>query len=138
MKNFFAELKRRNDHFDLTGLPSRSWPPSALSRSPLISIKRRVRALLLPRNTGFGVGISEARQTAEFHFPNFVTALLSAAPAMNPPNFFAELKRRNVIRVVGLSLAGAWLLVQVASTMRRIDCREIRASPDGPFHFLPR
>jgi hypothetical protein len=36
---------------------------------------------------------------------------------MKPPNFFAELKRRNVIRVAGLYLVGAWLLIQVASTM---------------------
>ena len=36
---------------------------------------------------------------------------------MNPTNFFAELKRRNVIRVAGLYLVGAWLLIQVASTM---------------------
>src|SRR5438105_6203607 len=32
-------------------------------------------------------------------------------------NFFAELKRRNVIRFAGLYLVGAWLLVQVASTV---------------------
>src|SRR5204863_4220532 len=54
---------------------------------------------------------------AEFHFPNFVSALLSATLAMNPPNFFAELKRRNVIRIAGLYLVGAWLLTQVASTV---------------------
>src|SRR5437763_10550142 len=36
---------------------------------------------------------------------------------MNPRNFFAELKRRNVIRMAGLYLVGAWLLVQVASTV---------------------
>jgi TolB-like protein/Tfp pilus assembly protein PilF len=36
---------------------------------------------------------------------------------MNPPNFFAELKRRNVFRVAGLYLVGAWLLTQVASTV---------------------
>src|SRR3984893_7203930 len=36
---------------------------------------------------------------------------------MNPPNFLAELKRRNVIRVAGLYLVGAWLLPQVASTV---------------------
>jgi len=76
-----------------------------------------VRTLLLPRNAGFEFGISEATQTTEFHFPNFVTALLSAALAMNPPNFFAELKRRNVIRMAGLYLVGAWLLTQVASTL---------------------
>ena len=29
----------------------------------------------------------------------------------------AELKRRNVIRVAGLYLVGAWLLTQVASTL---------------------
>ena len=32
-------------------------------------------------------------------------------------SLFAELKRRNVIRVAGLYLVGAWLLVQVASTV---------------------
>src|SRR5437667_4377914 len=32
-------------------------------------------------------------------------------------NFFAELKRRNVIRFAGLYLVGAWLLVQVAGTV---------------------
>ena len=36
---------------------------------------------------------------------------------MNPRNFFAELKRRNVIRFAGLYLVGAWLLVQVAGTV---------------------
>jgi TolB-like protein/Flp pilus assembly protein TadD len=32
-------------------------------------------------------------------------------------NFFSELKRRNVIRMAGLYLVGAWLLTQVASTV---------------------
>jgi TolB-like protein/Flp pilus assembly protein TadD len=32
-------------------------------------------------------------------------------------NFFAELKRRNVVRAAGLYLVGAWLLTQVASTV---------------------
>ncbi len=32
-------------------------------------------------------------------------------------NFLAELKRRNVIRVAGLNLVGAWWIVQVASTV---------------------
>jgi len=32
-------------------------------------------------------------------------------------SFFAELKRRNVIRAAGLYLVGAWLLTQVASTV---------------------
>ena len=32
-------------------------------------------------------------------------------------NFMSELKRRNVIRMAGLYLVGAWLLVQVASTL---------------------
>ena len=36
---------------------------------------------------------------------------------MNIENFFAELKRRNVIRAAGLYLVGAWLLTQVASTV---------------------
>jgi hypothetical protein len=30
-----------------------------------------------------------------------------------PISFFAELKRRNVVRMAGLYLVGAWLLVQV-------------------------
>ena len=33
---------------------------------------------------------------------------------MNPRNLFAELKRRNVLRMAGLYLVGAWLVVQVA------------------------
>ena len=36
---------------------------------------------------------------------------------MNPKDFFAELKRRNVVRMAGLYLVGAWLLVQVAGTV---------------------
>ena len=32
-------------------------------------------------------------------------------------SFFAELKRRNVIRMAGLYLVGAWLITQVASTV---------------------
>jgi TolB-like protein/Tfp pilus assembly protein PilF len=36
---------------------------------------------------------------------------------MNLSSFFAELKRRNVIRMAGLYLVGAWLLTQVASTL---------------------
>ncbi|HEY3664076.1 MAG TPA: hypothetical protein VGL24_13060 [Chthoniobacterales bacterium] len=36
---------------------------------------------------------------------------------MNPPDFFSELKRRNVVRMAGLHLVGAWLLVQVAGTV---------------------
>ena len=32
-------------------------------------------------------------------------------------NFFSELKRRNVVRMAGLYLVGAWLLTQVASTV---------------------
>jgi TolB-like protein/Tfp pilus assembly protein PilF len=36
---------------------------------------------------------------------------------MKSGNFFAELKRRNVIRAAGLYLVGAWLLIQVASTV---------------------
>ncbi len=32
-------------------------------------------------------------------------------------NFFAELKRRNVIRMAGLYLVGSWLVVQVAGTV---------------------
>src|SRR5438477_7191963 len=36
---------------------------------------------------------------------------------MKTDNFFSELKRRNVIRMAGLYLVGAWLLTQVASTV---------------------
>lgn len=32
-------------------------------------------------------------------------------------NFVAELRRRNVIRMAGLYLVGAWLIVQVSSTL---------------------
>src|SRR6478736_5508968 len=32
-------------------------------------------------------------------------------------SLFAELKRRNVIRMAGLYLVGAWLIVQVSSTV---------------------
>ncbi len=35
----------------------------------------------------------------------------------NRPSFFDELKRRNVVRMAGLYLVGAWLLVQVAGTV---------------------
>lgn len=33
------------------------------------------------------------------------------------PSFFSELKRRNVVRMAGLYLVGAWLIVQVAGTI---------------------
>jgi TolB-like protein/Tfp pilus assembly protein PilF len=36
---------------------------------------------------------------------------------MSDRNFFSELKRRNVVRMAGLYLVGAWLLVQVAGTV---------------------
>jgi len=36
---------------------------------------------------------------------------------MKSGNFFAELRRRNVIRMTGLYLVGAWLVVQVAGTV---------------------
>ena len=36
---------------------------------------------------------------------------------MNPKDFSAEIKRRNVLRTAGLYLVGAWLLVQVAGTL---------------------
>ena len=36
---------------------------------------------------------------------------------MNSRNLFTELKRRNVIRMAGLYLVGAWLLTQVANTL---------------------
>ena len=39
------------------------------------------------------------------------------ADTMSKPSFFAELKRRNVIRMAGLYLIGAWLITQVSSTV---------------------
>jgi TolB-like protein/Tfp pilus assembly protein PilF len=45
-------------------------------------------------------------------FPDTVVS-----PDMSDRNFFAELKRRNVVRMAGLYLVGAWLLTQVASTV---------------------
>jgi TolB-like protein len=36
---------------------------------------------------------------------------------MGEPSFLTELKRRNVIRMAGLYLVGAWLIVQVAGTV---------------------
>ena len=36
---------------------------------------------------------------------------------MNPESFFGELRRRNVIRMAGLYLVGAWLVVQIAGTV---------------------
>src|SRR5437773_11475017 len=36
---------------------------------------------------------------------------------MKIDNFFSELKRRNVLRMAGLYLVGAWLVVQVAGTV---------------------
>lgn len=36
---------------------------------------------------------------------------------MSDRNFFSELKRRNVVRMAGLYLVGAWLLVQVTGTV---------------------
>jgi hypothetical protein len=36
---------------------------------------------------------------------------------MSSTSFFSERKRRNVIRMAGLYLVGAWLLTQVASTL---------------------
>src|SRR3954465_1391219 len=36
---------------------------------------------------------------------------------MSDRNFFTELKRRNVVRMAGLYLVGAWLLTQVVSTI---------------------
>jgi TolB-like protein len=42
---------------------------------------------------------------------------MAQAGRMNPESFFGELKRRNVIRMAGLYLVGAWLVVQVAGTV---------------------
>ncbi len=41
----------------------------------------------------------------------------SEGEGMKQTNFFAELRRRNVIRVAGLYLVGAWLIIQVAETL---------------------
>src|SRR3954449_2706417 len=44
-------------------------------------------------------------------------SIRSHAAEMTNRTFFAELKRRNVVRMAGLYLVGAWLLTQVASTL---------------------
>jgi TolB-like protein len=41
----------------------------------------------------------------------------SESVAAQRPNVLAELRRRNVIRMAGLYLVGAWLLVQIADTL---------------------
>src|SRR4030095_15561982 len=42
---------------------------------------------------------------------------MAKSKTMNPESFFTELKRRNVLRMAGLYLVGAWLVVQVAGTV---------------------
>jgi hypothetical protein len=43
------------------------------------------------------------------------------------PSFIDELKRRNVVRMAGLYLVGAWLLLQVAGMgLRVFDSGNIR------------
>ena len=49
--------------------------------------------------------------------PLFGISAYGKSQVMNPESFFGELKRRNVIRMVGLYLVGAWLVVQVAGTV---------------------
>ena len=36
---------------------------------------------------------------------------------MDPKKFFGELKQRNIVRMAGLYLVGAWLVIQVANTI---------------------
>ena len=49
---------------------------------------------------------------------------------MNSGKFFVELRRRNVIRVAGLYLVGAWLVVQVAGTAAlALTDRAVTAAP---------
>jgi TolB-like protein/tetratricopeptide (TPR) repeat protein len=63
---------------------------------------------------------------------------------MNPRNFFAELKRRNVFRAAALYAAGAWLLVEVATQVfplfhvaERVTRRIVVAASVGfPFAML--
>ena len=45
---------------------------------------------------------------------------------MNPRNFFAELKRRNVIRFAGLYLVGAWLLTQIGNGIHCAAMRDLK------------
>jgi TolB-like protein/Flp pilus assembly protein TadD len=47
----------------------------------------------------------------------FKVTLPNEKRPMTRPSFFAELKRRNVIRMAGLYLVGAWLLTQIAGTL---------------------
>jgi hypothetical protein len=85
------------------------------------------------------VWITEAATTAEFHFQNFASALVSAAPAMNPPNFFALLKRPNVYKVAYAGLA--WLLIQIATQVFRffeIPNWSVRLDPMFDLRYDPR
>ena len=45
--------------------------------------------------------------------------------------FLAELKRRNVIRMAGLYLVGAWLLIQIAETRGRVEDWDSHGYPRG-------
>src|SRR5438045_5916795 len=45
----------------------------------------------------------------------FVPACCSKSKAMNPGNFFAELKRRNVYKVAVAYAIVGWLLIQIAT-----------------------
>lgn len=85
--NLFSELERRNVY----------------------------KIAVLMRSSG-GLLVQIATQAnGEFHFPNFVSALLSAGPAMNPRNFFTELQRRHVYKVGAAYAVAGWLLVQVVT-----------------------
>ena len=48
-------------------------------------------------------------------------------------NLLSELKRRNVIRMAGLYLVGAWLIVQVAPTL--LPVFEARLGDENPGWF---
>jgi hypothetical protein len=59
---------------------------------------------------------------------------------MKIDNFFAQLKRRNVVRMAGLYLVGAWLLVQGGGLLLielhsggAITVDDIRATTSAPF-----
>lgn len=47
-------------------------------------------------------------------------------------SFLAELKRRNVIRMGGLYLVGAWLVTQVAATLQRRKSEPSRETAQMP------
>jgi hypothetical protein len=74
-------------------------------------LKKRslVRSISGIKELAPGVGSATQRSTIREAVPEQTAVKLG--------NLFAGLKRRNVIRMAGLYLVGAWLVVQIAGTM---------------------